>query len=138
MIEAWYTAGVPTQNLFKASIPPTVEDVDKQAFARIFGERAQNLEERIIPIAEPEFIITPLLQVPPASRGEPCRAPTRFPLLAGGTLRRGSLLSLIFANYGCAIGIILLQQILDVYDWNLALQRSESLRYCATRLGIAP
>jgi hypothetical protein len=30
--------------------------------------------------------------------------------------------------------IILLQQILDVYDWNLALQRSESLRYCATRL----
>ena len=60
---------------------------------------------RVIPIAEPEFIITPLLQVPPASRGEPSRAPTRFPLLAGGTLRRGSLLSLIFANYGCAIGI---------------------------------
>jgi hypothetical protein len=79
MIEAWYTAGVPTQNLFKAIIPPTVEDVDKQAFARIFGERAQNLEERII----------------------------------------------------------LLQQILDVYDWNLALQRSESLHYCALRLGIA-
>ncbi|MDT7960937.1 MAG: hypothetical protein RQ971_03635 [Armatimonadota bacterium] len=80
MIEAWYTAGVPSQNPFKASIPSTVEDIDKPAFARIFGERAQNLEERII----------------------------------------------------------LLQQILDVYDWNLALQRSESLRYCATRLGIAP
>jgi len=60
---------------------------------------------RVIRIAEPEFIITPLLQVPPASRGEPSRAPTRFPLLAGGTLRRGSSLSLIFANYGCAIGI---------------------------------
>ena len=28
------------------------------------------------------------------------------PLRAGGTLRRGSSLSLIFANYGCAIGIV--------------------------------
>jgi hypothetical protein len=80
MIEAWYSAGVPTQNQFKASIPSTVESVDKQAFARIFGERAQNLEERIV----------------------------------------------------------LLQQILAAYDWDLALQRSESLRYCATRLGLPP
>jgi hypothetical protein len=81
MIEAWYSAGVPTQNQFKESqFHPTVESVDKQAFARIFGERAQNLEERIV----------------------------------------------------------LLQQILAAYDWDLALQRSESLRYCATRLGLPP
>jgi hypothetical protein len=80
MIEAWYTAGVPSQNPFKASIPPIAESVDKQAFAGIFGERAQNLEERIV----------------------------------------------------------LLQQILAVYDWGLALQRSASLRYCATRLGLPP
>jgi len=79
MIEAWYTAGVPHQNPFKASIPPIVESVDKQAFAGIFGERARNREERIV----------------------------------------------------------LLQQILAVYDWGLALQRSESLRYCAIKLGIA-
>ena len=44
----------------------------------------------LIPIANPEFINAPLLKVPPASRGEPSRAPVRFPLLAGGTLRRGS------------------------------------------------
>ena len=79
MIEAWYTAGVPSQNPFKASIPPIAESVDKQAFAGIFGERARNREERIV----------------------------------------------------------LLQQILAVYDWGLALQRSASLRYCAHRLGIA-
>jgi len=79
MIEAWYTAGVPSQNPFKASIPPIVESVDKQSFAGIFGERAQNLEERIV----------------------------------------------------------LLQQILAIYDWDLALQRSASLRYCALKLGIA-
>jgi hypothetical protein len=79
MIEAWYTASVPSQNPFKASIPSTVEDIDKPAFARIFGERARNREERIV----------------------------------------------------------LLQQILAVYDWGLALQRSASLRYCALKLGIA-
>ena len=33
---------------------------------------------------------TPSSKVPPASQGEPRRTPTRFPLLAGGTLRRGS------------------------------------------------
>ncbi len=32
---------------------------------------------------------TPLLEVPPASRGEPSEAHVRFPLRAGGTLRRG-------------------------------------------------
>jgi hypothetical protein len=37
--------------------------------------------------------LTPLLQVPPATRGEPSQA--RFPLLAGGTLRRGSSIAII-------------------------------------------
>ena len=60
----------------------------------------------LIPITEPEFIIAPLLQVPPASRGEPSRASTRFPLLAGGTLRRGFSFIRAFTNSGCAIGII--------------------------------
>ena len=59
----------------------------------------------LIPITEPEFIIAPLLQVPPASRGEPSRAPVRFPLLAGGTLRRGFSFIRAFTNSGCAIGI---------------------------------
>jgi predicted esterase len=39
----------------------------------------------LIPIARAEFTFATLLQVPPASRGEP-----RFPLPAGGTSRRGS------------------------------------------------
>jgi hypothetical protein len=48
---------------------------------------------------------TPLsLQVAHASQGEPRRTPTRFPLLAGGTLRRGRQL-LFFVNSGSAIGI---------------------------------
>ena len=60
----------------------------------------------LILITEPEFIIAPLLQVPPASRGEPSRAPVRFPLLAGGPLRRGFSFIRAFTNSGCAIGII--------------------------------
>jgi len=44
--------------------------------------------------------------VSPASRGEPGRARVWFPLRAGGTLWRGSSLSLIFANYGVVIGLI--------------------------------
>jgi hypothetical protein len=44
---------------------------------------------RIIPIARSKFMNCSLLQVPPASRGEPSRASTRFPLRAGGTLGRG-------------------------------------------------
>jgi hypothetical protein len=49
----------------------------------------------LIPIANPEFINAPLLKVPHASRGEPSRAPVRFPLQAGGTLRRGSSKSVV-------------------------------------------
>lgn len=79
MIEAWYVAGVPSGNPFKASIPPKVDSVDKQAFAQIFGKRAESRVERRV----------------------------------------------------------LLQQILAIYDWGLALQRSASLRYCALKLGIA-
>ncbi len=79
MIEAWYTAGVPDKNPFKAHIPHTTEDIDKQAFIKLFGNQAKSRTER----------------------------------------RE------------------LLQQILELYDWELALQRSQSLRYCAVRLGIA-
>jgi hypothetical protein len=40
---------------------------------RLGGGRVEKPMQRhlVIPIADPEFIITPLLQVPPASRGEP-------------------------------------------------------------------
>jgi hypothetical protein len=42
---------------------------------------------RIAPNVQAES--TPLLKVPPASRGEPSEAHVRFPLHAGGTCRRG-------------------------------------------------
>ena len=42
---------------------------------------------RIAPNVQAES--TPLLKVPPASRGEPSEAHVRFPLRAGGTCRRG-------------------------------------------------
>ena len=58
-----------------------------------------------IPIAEPKFIILPSVRFPPASRGEPRRAPTRFPLHAGGTLRRGFSSTRVFVRYAEAIGI---------------------------------
>ena len=64
-----------------------------------------NCRTPVMPIAEPEFIVAPLLQVPPASRGEPRSALVRFPLLAGGTLRRGFSFIRAFTNFGCAIGI---------------------------------
>jgi hypothetical protein len=44
--------------------------------------------------------------VPLAKRGEPSRAPVWFPLHAGGTLARGSSISLVFVNFAYAIGII--------------------------------
>jgi hypothetical protein len=40
-----------------------------------------------IPIAEPKFIIPPSVRFPSRSGGEPRRAPTRFPLPAGGNLK---------------------------------------------------
>ncbi len=47
----------------------------------------------------------PLLQVPPRfARGTAWGAWVRFPLLAGGTLRRGLSGILVFVNFGCAIG----------------------------------
>ena len=70
------------------------------------GGYAQISLQRHLPIARAEFTIAPLLQVPPASRGEPrkgsvpphfargTRARVRFPQLAGGTLRRGSSIPL--------------------------------------------
>ena len=49
------------------------------------------------------------LQLPPSCRFPPLRegnrARVRFPLLAGGTLRRGSSIALVFVNSGSAIGI---------------------------------
>jgi len=77
-IEAWYCAGIPTPNPFKAEIPASVEQIDKETFAQLLGERAVNRLERKILLAE----------------------------------------------------------ILERYDWQLALQRSASLRYCAGKLGI--
>jgi len=57
----------------------------------------------LIPIAQPKFTKTsmpdnPLLQVPPASRGN--RTPARFPSRSGGNLRRGAIV-----NSGGAVGI---------------------------------
>jgi flagellar biogenesis protein FliO len=47
-------------------------------------------------------LLPPLLQVPPASRGEP---PVRFPLLAGGTLRRGFSITRALAKCALVVGI---------------------------------
>jgi len=47
-------------------------------------------------------LLTPLLQVPPTSRGEP---PVRFPLLAGGTLRRGFSITRALAKCALVVGI---------------------------------
>jgi hypothetical protein len=73
---------------------------------------------QLIPIAEPKFtknaVDDPLLQVPPASRGNlpytvppACRGNQahRFPLPAGGTLRRGFSSTRVFVRYAEAIGI---------------------------------
>lgn len=77
-IEAWYIAGVPAENPFKVRVPNTADEVNKERFNQIFGERAR-------------------------------RRDTRRELLV---------------------------DILSEYDWQLALQRSASLRYCAGKLGI--
>ena len=54
------------------------------------------------------------LQLPPSLRFPPLRegnrAWVRFPLLAGGTLRRGLSGILVFVNFGCAIGISVCKQ----------------------------
>ena len=57
----------------------------------------------IIPIARAEFTIAPLRRFPPLREGN--RTRVRFPLLAGGTLRRGSSTA-VFVNSGSAMGII--------------------------------
>jgi hypothetical protein len=53
----------------------------------------------LIPIAEPEFIIAPLLQVPPASRGEPREARLLVPPAGRGNLKEGVV------NYTCFYGL---------------------------------
>ena len=60
----------------------------------------------LIPIARSEFMNYPPPLGSPASRGEPSRASTRFPLLVGGTLRRGFSVALAFTNFAHAVGII--------------------------------
>jgi hypothetical protein len=56
----------------------------------------------LIPIARAEFTIAPLRRFPPLREGN--RTRVRFPLLAGGTLRRGSSTA-VFVNSGSAMGI---------------------------------
>jgi hypothetical protein len=51
-----------------------------------------------------KFIICPLGS-PREARGTEGGAWVRFPLLAGGTLRRGLSGILVFVNFGCAIGM---------------------------------
>ena len=62
---------------------------------------------QLIPIAEPKFtkkqqLMSPSFRFPPLREGN--RAGVRFPLPAGGTLRRGLQL-LFFVNFSLAIGI---------------------------------
>ena len=58
---------------------------------------------RLIPIARPKFIICPLpLGSPRFARGT---EGAWFPLLAGGTLRRGLSTAVFFVNFGLATGI---------------------------------
>ena len=58
----------------------------------------------LVPTAEPEFTFAPSFRFPPLREGN--RAQVRFPLRAGGTLRRGGHQLLLFVNFGSAIGII--------------------------------
>jgi hypothetical protein len=70
------------------------------------------------------------LQLPPSCRFPPLRegnrARVRFPLLAGGTLRRGSSIALVFVNCVPAIGITQLAE--DEGDSSLAWQAENALR----------
>jgi hypothetical protein len=63
------------------------------AGSRAGWQAVQSRRSISIPIttALAELKFAPLLKVPPASRGEPCGARSRFPLPVGGTLRRGSV-----------------------------------------------
>ena len=56
-----------------------------------------------IPIALAEFTIAPSVRFPTLREGNHARV--RFPLRAGGTLRRGSSIALVFVNCVPAIGI---------------------------------
>ena len=60
------------------------------------------------------------LQLPPSCRFPPIRegnrARVRFPLLAGGTLRRGSSIALVFVNCVPAIGITSAQMVVRQRD----------------------
>jgi hypothetical protein len=61
----------------------------------------------LIPTARSEFVICPPpLGSPHFARGTVRGAPTRFPLRAGGTLRRGFSFTHAFMHFDPAIGII--------------------------------
>jgi phage shock protein E len=61
----------------------------------------------VIPIARSEFMnCPPPLGSPRFARGTARGALTRFPLRAGGTLRRGSSAALAIVNFAHAIGIM--------------------------------
>ena len=61
------------------------------------------ISQRHLPIARAEFTIAPLRRFPPLREGN--RTRVRFPLLAGGTLRRGFSVALVFINFAHAVGI---------------------------------
>ena len=85
-----------TRNAGNAGVPPAIPTAREKTYpfkrprGRLGGGHVEKPTQRHLPIALAEFAIAPLREVPPASRGEPSRAPTWFPLRAGGTLRRGA------------------------------------------------
>jgi hypothetical protein len=80
-----------------------------EAIERLINQMAQICLclKVLIPIVRPKFIICPPpLGSPRFARGTARGAPVRFPLLAGGTLRRGFSFIRTFVNSGSTIGII--------------------------------
>ena len=80
-----------------------------EAIERLINQMAQIwlCLKVLIPIVRPKFIICPPpLGSPRFARGTARGVPVRFPLLAGGTLRRGFSFIRTFVNSGSTIGII--------------------------------
>ena len=84
-----------------------LEDLRRQVQDAVQCHFPEESRPRIIPIACPKFINCPPPQGSPRfARGTARGAPTRFPLRAGGTLRRGFSFIRAFMNSGSAISII--------------------------------
>ena len=80
-----------------------------EAIERLINQMAQICLclKVLIPLVRPKFIICPPpLGSPRFARGTARGAPVRFPLLAGGTLRRGFSFIRTFVNSGSTIGIM--------------------------------